>query len=124
MAQLGLTIMRKVGRIDPQLASVIAIQEANALKHSFDEAKRIGDSSAYNHLFGLGQLKGWVVNDYPRDVEVSDALGAVTEGFGIADENAQIIGTFDTLAEAEQALAGAKVSMKRTVALPREAVPA
>lgn len=129
MPQIGLTVMRKVRHIDPQIASVIAVQEGNALKHSFDEAKRIGDASEYNHLFGLGQLKGWIVNDYPRDSEVTEAIIAATEGFGIADESAQIIAEYDTIAEAESALASAKVSVRRSISMtpPRhakEAVPA
>lgn len=60
---------------------------------------------------------GFVDNDAPRDVEITDDLLALTEGFVLADPDGNPIeGTFvETLAEAEAMKANARIEFRVTV---------
>ena len=118
----ALTIMRKVGPLDESIIARLATQQSQQVTRAAGEGKRTSDYSKYLHLLGINRLSGWIDNDYPHDMEITDALIAATEGFGIAGEDAKIIAEFDSLIEAEAAKAGAKVEMKVDIQLPKARV--
>lgn len=92
--------------------------------------RKIGevDDSTFQYLFEHEGREpyfelGFVDNDAPRDVEITDDLLAVTEGFVLADPDGNPIeGTFvDTLSAAEAMKANARIEFRVTVDTSQEA---
>lgn len=73
-------------------------------------------------LRALQRLSGYVDNDLPRDVWLTDEIMRCTVGFHLADPNGTLVknGDFDNLAEAEAARRGAVIDFSHVnVKLPK-----
>lgn len=99
----------------------MTVLTASPLTQELRILRKIGevDDDTFKYLFEHEGREpyfeqGYVDNDAPRDVEITDDLMALTEGFVLADPDGNPIdGTFvKTLAEAEALRANARVEFR------------
>ena len=63
---------------------------------------------------------GYIDIGLPRDVAYTTDITKAAKGYGVADEQGNLLGKFDSLPAAESALAGAKIRLVTDIALPEE----